>query len=120
MNKKIREESFKKTNGYCYYCGNDITLNKCHIDHKEPLMRGHGLSEIETKRLNSIDNLVPSCRPCNLRKQTFSVEEFRREISLQIERGRKSSVNFRTAERFGLIKIIDNPVIFYFEELNLA
>ncbi|MDI8841786.1 YjfK family protein, partial [Salmonella enterica subsp. enterica serovar Anatum] len=42
-------------------------------------------------------------------------EMFREQVSLQVERGRKSSMNFRTAERFGLIEAVDKPVVFWFE-----
>ena len=64
------------------------------------------------------ENKVPACAPCNLFKSTFSVEEFRQEIQRQVERARKSSVNFRTSERFGLIKEIDKKVTFWFETNN--
>ncbi|MDI8840916.1 HNH endonuclease, partial [Salmonella enterica subsp. enterica serovar Anatum] len=43
-------------------------------------------------------------------------EMFREQVSLQVERGRKSSMNFRTAERFGLIEAVDKPVVFWFEQ----
>jgi hypothetical protein len=39
----------------------------------------------------------------------------RKEISQQVERARTYSVNFRTAERFGLVEIVDKPVVFWFE-----
>ncbi|WP_109042751.1 hypothetical protein [Escherichia coli] len=38
------------------------------------------------------------------------------QVSLQVERGRRSSVNFRTAERFGLIQVVNKPVVFWFEQ----
>lgn len=40
----------------------------------------------------------------------------RREIEKQIERARAYSVNFRTAERFGLVEVIEKPVVFWFEK----
>ena len=63
-----------------------------------------------------IDNMVPACAPCNIFKNVFNLEEFRRELSQQIIRGRKSSVNFRTAERFGMIDVNNNPIVFWFEK----
>ncbi|MGD1586410.1 HNH endonuclease, partial [Klebsiella pneumoniae subsp. pneumoniae] len=33
-----------------------------------------------------------------------------------VERGRKSSVNFRTAERFGLVEVVEKQVVFWFEK----
>ena len=47
-------------------------------------------------------------RPCNLFKGAFSVEGMRKEITKQVERARAYSVNFRTAERFGLLHIVEN------------
>lgn len=44
----------------------------------------------------------------------------RKEISYQIERARAYSVNFRTAERFGLIEIVDKPVVFWFEQYQVG
>lgn len=48
--------------------------------------------------------------------RTYSLEMFRKQVSLQVERGRRSSVNFRTAERFGLISVVNKPVVFWFEQ----
>lgn len=62
------------------------------------------------------ENIFPSCAPCNLLKTTYSLEMFRKQVSLQVERGRRSSVNFRTAERFGLVEVIEKPVVFWFEQ----
>lgn len=62
------------------------------------------------------ENIFPSCAPCNLLKTTYSLEMFRKQVSLQVERGRRSSVNFRTAERFGLISVVNKPVVFWFEQ----
>ncbi|EDW1410998.1 HNH endonuclease [Salmonella enterica subsp. enterica] len=62
------------------------------------------------------ENIFPSCAPCNLLKTTYSLEMFRKQVSLQVERGRRSSVNFRTAERFWLISVVNKPVVFWFEQ----
>jgi 5-methylcytosine-specific restriction endonuclease McrA len=65
---------FSKTNGTCFYCGCQLPPDTCflddggkivssqrnwHIDHMVPLSKG-GTYDIE--------NLVPSCRKCNLDK----------------------------------------------------
>lgn len=64
---------------------------------------------------DAIENLFPACAPCNLFKATFTVEDFRKQITAQAERARAYSVNFRTAERFGLVEVVDKPVVFWFE-----
>ena len=112
MTKKLRSQVFSKTDNKCWYCGNIITEKNFEVDHIEPIRRGQECSD----KLYLIGNLAPSCRPCNRFKTVFTVEEFREELSLQVKRGLGYSVNMRNANRFGLIKIIDKPIIFHFEE----
>lgn len=76
------------------------------VDHIHPKRRGGS---------DDIGNLNPSCFACNNYKMTFLIEELRRAVGRQVERARRYSVNFRLAERYGLIKETGNPVVFYFE-----
>ena len=134
LTKKQRQKVYEKSDGHCWYCGHKLPEKGWHADHVEavyrapPAMikdRGFGPVPDSIKKLiddkmekpqnDHIDNIVPACAPCNLFKSVFSVEEFRREISLQAERARKSSVNFRTAERFGSIEVTNKPITFWFE-----
>jgi len=57
-----------KYNHCCCYCGISIK-NNLHIDHKIPLSRGGQ---------HSIDNLVPSCKKCNLSKGSKLIEEWKK------------------------------------------
>ncbi len=107
ISKTLRQRVFDKCDGHCGYCGHVLGLRWC-VDH----MHAHYLGGAD-----DFDNLMPACVPCNLRKMASSVEGFRREISEQVNRARKTSVNFRFAERFGLVQVIDKPVVFYFEQL---
>jgi hypothetical protein len=116
MNKK-RREIWNKSGGKCWYCGCELPEKGWHADHFEPVLRAFDIvprdkrknpnkfevrhnGGFENPELDNQENLVPSCAPCNLFKSTFSVEMFRNEIKKQVDRARKSSVNFRTAERF--------------------
>ena len=111
--KKTRQLVLSKYEGYCGYCG--YRPDKLQIDHIDPV-RNHWQIE---DNANYIENLMPACPPCNNFKMTFNLEQFRREIKQQVERARKYSVNFRTAERFGLLKINEEKeVVFYFETLK--
>jgi hypothetical protein len=67
---------------------------------------------------DDIRNLNPACRSCNNWKNTHSLEGFRHEISMQVERARMYSRNFKTAERFGLVLEVKKPVVFYFEKAD--
>lgn len=114
MTKKLRQQVFNKTSGKCWYCGTDITIKNFEADHIIPIYRG----QESAPELHLIDNLAPSCKPCNRFKTVFTVDQFREELEMQVERGLKSSINFRNADRFGLIKIINKPIVFYFESTS--
>ena len=104
--KVTREEIYAKSDGFCWYCGDPLGT-KWQKDHVHPKVEGGS---------DDLDNLVPSCAPCNSLKLWYTVEQFRHIIEQQVSRARRYSVNFRTAERYGLIEIIDKPVVFWFEE----
>lgn len=106
--------------GHCAYCGDELG-ERFHADHTEAVYRDQWyVGGMWKPQNNVIEKLFPSCVPCNLFKSVFSIEQFRHEIQMQVERARKSSVNFRTAERFGLLKVDIKPVVFYFEQFNQA
>lgn len=130
ITKEQREELRMKFGGRCAYCGCELAVKGWHADHVEAVFRvleqdmkakEKGLfklkatGEVFNKSADCLDNLNPACAPCNLLKTTYSLEMFRKQIALQVERGRKSSVNFRTAERFGLIELVEKPIVFWFE-----
>lgn len=111
----MRKTVHQKYGGRCAYCGCEISQQAMQIDHIEPIFRGRMQSPEEIERLNHIDNLNPACRPCNHRKSTLAVEDFRAEIAAQVRRMQRDSNQFRLAYRFGQIEITGNPVTFWFE-----
>ena len=115
-----RQEVYNKCDGHCAYCGKDITLKQMQVDHKEPLFRNSTDKELEWyKRIrgtDEIDNLLPSCARCNRWKSTYTIEEFRKEISLQIQRLNNYSSNYRMVKDYNLIQETNNPVVFYYEK----
>ncbi len=127
LTKKQRKQVWDKSGGKCWYCGCDLPEKGWHADHFEPVIReadfvaGKFIPNGKVLRPGNdkLANIVPACAPCNLFKTTFDVEFFRQEIHAQIERARKSSVNFRTAERFGLIEAKPQRVEFWFEQQGL-
>jgi len=132
-----RNKVLQKSGGFCWYCGTELT-GKWHVDHVQPIRRqkrtkktqDFGKVPEDIKALladtmqypdrHTIENMVPACVPCNLLKSVYSVEEFRREIERQADRARAYSVNFRTAERFNLIEVHNDPVLFWFEIKELG
>lgn len=111
----MRQKVYEKSNGFCWYCGCDISKSKWQADHFKPIFRGWD-KKPERAGEDTFENLVPACAKCNNHKKTFDIEQFRYEISQQVERARKSSTNFRTAERYGMIEVIEKPVVFWFEK----
>ncbi|EBZ1027599.1 HNH endonuclease [Salmonella enterica subsp. enterica serovar Muenchen] len=131
LTRKQRERLRMKFGGRCAYCGCMLPEKGWHADHVQAVLRKSErcmkAAEKGIFRLKSTgdvfrpeadcpENIFPSCAPCNLLKTTYSLEMFRKQVSLQVERGRRSSVNFRTAERFGLISVVNKPVVFWFEQ----
>ena len=132
LTKKQREELRMKFGGRCAYCGRDLPEKGWHADHVEAALRKWDFGERQkdgTRRTiatgdfwrpenDAIENLFPACAPCNLFKATFTVEGFREQVAAQAERARLYSVNFRTAERFGLVAVVEKPVVFWFERFQ--
>lgn len=115
--KICRAEIKNKFGGRCAYCG-CLLDDRFHVDHVDAVYREDG--KMLKPENHTEKNLFPSCRPCNLFKGVFTIDEFRGEIERQVERARKYSVNFRTAERFGQLSVSALPVVFWFEKYGLS
>ena len=124
--KKDREITRMKFGGRCAYCG-DKLQKVFHVDELLPVRRNFKRSEdglrwihdgtcIHPERLH-IDNQMPSCPSCNINKHSDSLEMFRARISGFIVSLNRDSVQYKVAKRYGLIKEVKKPVIFYFEKL---
>ncbi|HHG9960351.1 TPA: HNH endonuclease [Yersinia enterocolitica] len=132
ITKKQRAELREMFGGKCAYCGCDLPNKGWHADHVDPVIRklesvrlppGSGFThklvttgEMHRPELDSIQNLYPSCPPCNIFKAAMSLESFRSEISEQMTRLKGKSVNYRTAFRFGQVIETPSPVVFWFEK----
>lgn len=114
-----RQEVYNKFNGHCAYCGMEITIKQMQVDHKEPLFRNYTEKELKwykrERGTDDMDNLMPSCARCNRWKSTFTIEQFRNEIQLQIKRLNGYNNNYRMAKDYKLIQETNQPVIFHFE-----
>lgn len=108
ISKKLREEIRAKFGGRCAYCGCDVS-QKMQVDHVIPLESG-GLDEAR--------NMFPACPACNNFKYTMSVETFRSELKLQVERAIQYSVNYRMAKKHGLVVETCKSVVFYYEKFS--
>ena len=120
--KETRIAVWEKFDKHCAYCGKDVELKQMQIDHIEPVFRRFKDQELERckrdRGKHDISNFNPSCARCNRWKSTFTIEQFRNEISLQISRLNRYSNNYRMALDYGLIEETKIPVKFYFENIN--
>jgi len=125
MKKKLRTKLWNKYDCRCAYCGKVINYQDMQIDHKFPKAKSHylqsdammlGTGSEGLKDINDIENLMPSCRRCNYHKGTFTVEEYREQLILKIDRVKDSNVLL--LEQYGIITFNRKPVVFYFEKLR--
>jgi len=63
--KRLRRQVKKRDESICQYCGIEALVG--HVDHVIPLSRGG---------TDTVDNLVWSCRPCNLSKNNKMIDEW--------------------------------------------
>ncbi|MDD1193722.1 HNH endonuclease [Klebsiella pneumoniae] len=119
-----------------FLSGCELKEKGWHADHVEPVRRdfdivrapqGSRVSHVARSNgrvfhpdRHDLDNLFPACSACNLFKATYSIEGFREQIAHQPERAQAYSVNFRTAQRFGLVTVIEKPVVFWFEAYDAS
>jgi|SRR5882762_2852828 len=104
--RELRELVYAKCGSRCGYCGLEIAFREMQMDHIHPRVAGG---------VDHIDNLMPSCRRCNNYKLFFTLDQFRKMVATQIDLLRRNSMNFRTAERFGLVQAMPWEIVFYFE-----
>lgn len=118
-----REVVYNKCNGHCAYCGINITIKQMQVDHVKPLYRNDTDATLYDwgveRGTNDIDNLLPSCSRCNKWKSTYTLEQFRSVIETSINRLERDIPNYRLAKDYGLIKIEQKPIIFFFEKNSL-
>ncbi len=124
--KQQREKIYSKYGGHCAYCGCKITVEQMQVDHiipqreyenhiKRKIRVPNFLTHLTENDVNNEENLNPACAICNKWKSAHDLELFRSELSEQPKRLNDYSSNFRIAKKYGLVHIIDNPIIFYFE-----
>lgn len=119
FSKEKRKKVLEKYGGKCAYCGKCLSYGSMQVDHIKPIYRGSTNEELSLygikKGTNSMENLNPSCKSCNASKSTFTLEKWREELVLKVDRLRRDNSSFRLVENFNLIKCTKKNVVFYFE-----
>ncbi len=118
MNRK-RQSVWDKSKGHCWYCGGKLG-ERWDADHFHPVIRHPGTKKMLCPELDVIDNLVPSCKPCNLFKHANTIEGFRYVINEQFDNVPKNSTGMRQLMRLGLVEIERKPVMFWFEQQGIV
>lgn len=125
MKKIDRQQIFDKYDGKCAYCGCDL-VKGWHVDHIKPIVRNSKWNRSKRKYVltgtsknpenENIDNLNPACASCNIQKNSFTVEEFRKNIKKFVNSLNQYSTQYKFAKKYNLIKETKIDVIFYFEK----
>lgn len=91
-------------------------------DHLEPVVRIHpspwndlAVTKLLKPERNVVANMMPACPPCNLHKGGYSLEQWRAYLQRSADIVRKQTSTFRAGERFGVITVSEDPIVFYFE-----
>jgi HNH endonuclease len=119
FSQEIRLFIFNKFENKCAYCGCVLELRKMQIDHIIPFYHNYfNKTNIKVVGDNELNNLNPSCARCNRWKSNFSLELFRNEIQLQLDRLHKYNNNYKLAKDYDMIKEDRKPIEFWFEKYN--
>jgi len=115
--------------GRCAYCGEPLAERGWHADHVERVERKlkrlpSGVvvttSEVHRPERDTIENLMPSCAPCNIDKHFYSIEEWRALLQARCGVLHYSQSTYRSMLRFGQIVETPTPIVFYFERVAHA
>ena len=117
ISKSKREAVRMKFGGKCAYCGCELKKG-WHVDHIEPVIRNPYTKKMYLPERDIIENMNPSCPPCNIHKHSLSIEEFRRQIEYHTKAMNRASTQYKFLKKFGLIEETGKKVVFYFEKFN--
>lgn len=127
ITKETRQQVYAKCGGCCAYCGRTIRLDEMQVDHAIAYAQAeYGYEEerrvvqqmIDDGSIDSLDNLMPSCRACNFYKGGWDIERFRNRILRDLDHTCRSSFQTRLAMQYGMIQYRPWDGRFYFEKLN--
>lgn len=117
ISKKMRQVVWQKYGGHCAYCGREIQYKDMQVDHLVPKYRFGNTDDLPKIEMDSIENLMPSCRMCNHYKRANPLDVFRRYIK-EIPFKLRGNYIYKVGVVYG--NVIENakPIKFYFETLD--
>jgi 5-methylcytosine-specific restriction endonuclease McrA len=110
--------------GRCAYCGEPLG-ERWHADHLEAIERkwvavgGRAVATGEAWKPENdrIENMMPSCPPCNIDKHMMKLEHWREKLARALEVLTRNYPTYRHARRFGQLQETPQPIVFYFERV---
>ena len=124
---KIERETLRdRFTGRCGYCGGTLG-ERWHADHVEPVIREaryeRGKGYVQTgamlrPHLDTFENRMPACAPCNISKGSHGLESWRLVLSETLAVLRRNYPLYRTALRLSMVAEVTAPVVFFFETLK--
>ncbi|WP_201595360.1 HNH endonuclease [Psychrobacter vallis] len=122
LTKAQRAELKNKYDGRCSYCGVELST-RWQADHFVPIVRnwitlnGKKLyTDCVNPENDCIENMMPSCGPCNNDKSSLSLEDWREAIKHKVFTLNNSHPIYQKAKRYGLVVETDIDVVFWFEK----
>ena len=130
LSKDQRDQIKSMFGGHCAYCG-VVLGDKWHADHVIAIRRdsefvpapkdspythvSRTTGTCANPELDCIENMMPSCSPCNLYKGGNTLEGWREQLQELNRKLNDYSKHFRFAKLFGLVQETERPIVFYFE-----
>jgi 5-methylcytosine-specific restriction endonuclease McrA len=128
LSKQERAQLHGMFGGRCAYCGDELG-KRWNADHVEPVERiyrwesGTGSRRgryVYTGRMwyperDHIRNLMPACTQCNNDKGSLRLEDWRARLQDLTGVLQRNYSAYRHAQRFGLVREVPTPVVFFFE-----
>lgn len=130
LTKSQRAELRQKYGGRCAYCGCELS-ERWHADHLLAVKRELKFVQsdvcgptriVASGKLyrpenDSLENMMPSCAPCNIDKHSMPLEDWRIRLAGLLGVLERNQPAFRHAMRFGLLERTDKAIEFYFERV---
>lgn len=120
LTKQQRETLRMKFDGRCAYCG-QLLGERWHADHFEAIQREIGykgnLLGVRYPEKDTIDNMMPSCAPCNISKNQLTLEGWRMWLAGHVRSLNEHQSIYRLVKAYGLVVETAAPVVFYFERI---
>jgi len=120
LNKVQREQVRMKFGGRCAYCGHNLP-ERWHADHLIAVEReswGKDKGMMLRPENDTIENMMPSCPPCNISKHRLSIEEWRKWLAGHMRSLNEHHSIYRLMLSYGCVVETGKPITFHFERVG--